>query len=697
MALLIRSLTLMLLISLANCGANAETATAQVARQFREYCLHESTDHGERLLDDVELPKTSPNEAAKLCVELKADGSWADVDYASKSRSSWPPCTHLTRALGLVVYARREDTSADESAKCIVAAHRAIAYWQQHDYQCPNWWYNEIGVPKILGNLALLLDQDLNADERTYITGTVLPRSNVGSMTGQNRVWLAANGVMLAALLADENLMRTATGVIQEELRVGTGEGIQPDWSFQQHGPQQQFGNYGMAYAVEMSRWVTVLRGTPWAFPADKAGILRDYLLDGESWVIWRGLMDISACGRQLFPNSPWSKAGVVRGTMRAMAVADTTHAGEYLGFVQRNQPGATNDLIGDRYFWRSDYLIHRRAEFMTTLKMSSDRVIGGETVNSENLSGLHLADGATYFYRSGHEYDDIFPAWDWRLIPGVTCQLDNTSLRWPAADLKRGAEFVGGVSDGTNACAAMNFHRDGLRAKKAWFFLGDTVVCLGADISATGNQPVVTTLNQCLLKTAVTVRRDGKVESLGDAAKNLSGADWVEQDGLRYTRLEPEALQFSATNQTGNWHTVFDSPAAPKADVAKDIFTLWIDHGTNASFGSYAYSVAPAEETVDQEIKILSNSGQVQAVKIGVGKNNFVAAVFWRAGSADLDGTSVKANAPCLLLLNAAHVTVSDPTQKLKTLQLEINGKSTVISLPQGDAAGNSVVSDTF
>ena len=111
----------------------------------------------------------------------------------------------------------------------------------------------------------------------------------------------------------------------------------------------------------------------------------------------------------------------------------------------------------------------------MTTLKMSSNRVIGGETVNNENLSGLHLADGATFFYRNGHEYDDIFPAWDWRIIPGVTSSLGNVSLRWPVADLKRGSGFVGGVSDGVNGYAAMDFHCDNPRAKKSWFFFGDT------------------------------------------------------------------------------------------------------------------------------------------------------------------------------------------------------------------------------
>src|SRR5262249_41942871 len=162
------------------------------------------TDHGARLLDDVELPKTSPEEAAKLLASLKTGGSWPDIDYASQARSSWPPATHLTRVLGLTVYAWRAGTPAADVATALTAIHAALAFWKQHDYQCPNWWYNQIGVPKMLGNVALLLNANLTSAERDYITGTVLPRAKVGAMTGQNKVWLAANGLMRAALLNDE-------------------------------------------------------------------------------------------------------------------------------------------------------------------------------------------------------------------------------------------------------------------------------------------------------------------------------------------------------------------------------------------------------------------------------------------------------------------------------------------------------------
>lgn len=682
-----------LALALTGVKALAETPIETVARQFREYCLHESTDHGERLLDDVELPKSSLPGAEELLSAMLADGSWADLDYASKARSGWPPCTHLTRTLELVVCGRRAAAPAATKAQCLAAAHRALAYWIPQDFRCPNWWYNEIGIPKLLGNIALLLNQELTADERHYITRTVLPRAKVGGMTGQNRVWLAANGVILAALQADEALMRRATEVIQEELRTGTGEGIQADWSFHQHGPQQQFGNYGMAYAVEMSRWITVLRGTPWAFSEAKVELLRNYLLAGENWVIWRGMMDVSACGRQLFPNSPWSNAGVVLGAMRTMSIADAPYADEYRAFVNRNQSAAVNDLIGTRFFWRSDYLIHRRADWMASLKMSSRRVIGGETVNHENLSGLHLADGATLFYRSGHEYDDIFPVWDWRMIPGVTCQPGEASLSWPEPDLKSGAEFVGGVSDGTNGCAAMNFHRAGLRAQKAWFFAGDVMVCLGSNIHATGAQPVVTTLNQCLLKTAVIVQRAGHREALHGTNQNLAGADWVEHDGLRYSPLGAETWMASAAGRTGNWHQVFDSPATPKANLTRDVFTLWIAHGKQPAGAGYAYAVTPAEGAGHPPLKVLANTAQLQAVKVGAGKSEWLGAVFWSAGGAELDGIKITVSAPCLLLVDATQVWVSDPTQNLTAVRLTLGDQSVLVNLPKACDAGKTVL----
>lgn len=669
-----------------------ESPTNQVARQFREYCLHESTDHGARLLDDVELPKTSPEQAAKLLASLQPDGSWPDIDYASQARSSWPPATHLTRALGLTVYARRPATAPADAAAAIAAVHRTLAYWKSHDYQCPNWWYNQIGVPKILGNTALLLNTDLSSDERAYITATVLPRAKVGAMTGQNKVWLAANGLMRAALTADEPALRQAADVIQSELTSSTAEGIQPDFSFHQHGPQQQFGNYGMAYAVEMTRWATVLRNTPFAFPPAKITLLSNYLLQGESWITWRGAMDISACGRQLFPNSPVSKAGVIAGTLRAMALADAPRAPDYLAFVTRNASAtAPNDLVGTRYYYRSDYLLHRRPDEMISLKMSSTRVIGGETVNNENLSGLHLADGATFFYCSGREYDDIFPAWNWHLIPGTTSTLDNSSLTWPATpDLKKNTEFAGAVTDGAFACAAMDFHRDSLAAKKAWFFYNDTLLCLGTAITSNSPDPVVTTINQCLFKPPVRAQIQGTASTLTEINLQLANPDWLENDGLRYTPLNAPTLLVKGSSQTGNWKKVFNTPATPKDDVKQNVLTLTVPHGARPQDAQYAYAVTPAGSAPD--IDIVANLATVQIAAFGTGNSKCTAAVFYGPAMISARELVLTTDGPCLLLITPTRVTVCDPTQKRKTLRLGINDKSAIVNLPQGGDAGKSV-----
>lgn len=40
---------------------------------------------------------------------------------------------------------------------------------------------------------------------------------------------------------------------------------------------------------------------------------------------------------------------------------------------------------------------------------MASDRIIGTEMMNGDNMKGYYMADGATYIYKDGKEYLDIF------------------------------------------------------------------------------------------------------------------------------------------------------------------------------------------------------------------------------------------------------------------------------------------------
>ena len=183
--------------------------------------------------------------------------------------------------------------------------------------------------------------------------------------------------------------------------------------------------------------------------------------------------MDIGSCGRQLESKAPVKKGLALMRVMAQMAYVDPAHAAEYQAFVERNlNPDQAPPLEGNRYFWGSDYLIHRRAGFFAALKMSSNRVIGAETCNSENLSGYHLGDGMLLIQRSGDEYHDIQPVWNWRRLPGTTC-LQTPGPLPPPYSSRVPTDFTGGLSDGVNGYAAMDYKRPGISARKSWFFMG--------------------------------------------------------------------------------------------------------------------------------------------------------------------------------------------------------------------------------
>ena len=143
--------------------------------------------------------------------------------------------------------------------------------------------------------------------------------------------------------------------------------------------------------------------------------------------------------------------------------------------------------------------MTHHRPDYYASARMHSTRIANTDgPANSEGLLSHHLADGCFVLMRSGREYRDIYGVWDWQKIPGTTVrqepELKGSPRRMGTTD------FVGGVSDGDYGLAACDFERNGLTAKKSWFFFDEGVVCLGAGISAAPGGAVVTTLNQCNL-----------------------------------------------------------------------------------------------------------------------------------------------------------------------------------------------------
>ncbi len=119
--------------------------------------------------------------------ELKNDGSWPDIDYASKERGGWPPAGHLSRLLEIAKAYQSKESEFYQDKNVSEKIHLAIDFWLENDLICPNWWYPEIGVPRILNPIMILMEAELSEDQKERGI-KILNRSAIG-MTGQNKVW----------------------------------------------------------------------------------------------------------------------------------------------------------------------------------------------------------------------------------------------------------------------------------------------------------------------------------------------------------------------------------------------------------------------------------------------------------------------------------------------------------------------------
>lgn len=642
-------------------------------------------------------------EANMFLAEMKDDGSWADIDYLSKERGAWSPRNHLSKLLVITRAYQTKGNTIYQNKGVSEKIHLSLNYWLDNDFQCPNWWYPVIGVPMVLNPIMILMEAELS-EEQLKKSLVILNRCEIGK-TGQNKVWQSGNVLLTSLLTRNIVMVERASASIKEELVVSLNEGIQPDWSYHQHGPQLQFGNYGLSYVGDMIKWISILRNTSYSFDENKVAILRNYLLEGQQWVIWKDQMNISSCGRQLFIDSQESKAKKLSNSIKDMEVLDPDFSDQYV---------KANDylsLSGNKHFWRSDYHIQRNPNYYFSVKMCSERVIGAESCNSENIQGYYMGDGAAFLYQSGKEFTNIFPFWDWKKIPGTTIHQDDEPLPvLTCSGYRIKSDFVGGVSDGENGIAVMKYIRNGLTANKSWFMIDNKIVCLGSGISSSEGFPVTTSVGQSYLNGEAIIKLENQ-EKTAKEREELLDPLWVLHNNTGYLFPKGGNLLLETKNVEGSWNRV--ARRYPDDRISAEIFKLWFEHGKNPKAGSYAYILVPntmesqmTELESNSPFKIINNES-LQAVETKDGSKAGIS--FYKAGKANILG-GIEVNQACLVMLekqnNDIDISVSDPTQKLSEIQIilkgqyehesaEKTGSNTIIkvTMPSGMEAGETSV----
>ncbi|MFE0675703.1 polysaccharide lyase 8 family protein [Streptomyces sp. NPDC058867] len=604
-----------------------------------------------------------------------------------------------------------------------------------------NWYSWQIGAPQALLDICVLMYDALTPAQLAAHCAAVdhfVPDSAVaqytGTSTGANRVdlcrVLALRGIVgdSAAKVA---LARDALSPVFPY--VTSGDGLYTDGSFIQHTTVPYTGTYGSVLLGGLGLLFALLNGSTWAVADPGRQIVFDAVENAWAPFLYNGLVMDGVSGRAVSRGLSASDtqqvqqddhlrghpilASILLLGQGASATENARWRGLVKGWLQRDyySPPMNNRSLGlpqlarlksvlddtavtavaeptgHRLFTSMARATHRRPGWAASLSMADRRITYYETGNGENLRGWHTGSGMLYWwgdtFGNGQYSDAFWPTVDPARLPGTTASrkvlADAAGGDWGAS--LPDVNWVGGTTDGQRASVGQYLKglQSTLLAKKSWFFLDDTVVCLGAGIRCSDGAAVETTVeNRNLGPTGNTsFSVDGVTKPLAHPwSQTLTGARWAHLGGHGgYVFPGGATVKALREARDGRWSDI--NKGGSTTVLNRKYLTLWFDHGTDPAAGSYAYQLMPGataartqERAADTGwLTVLANTDQQQGV--AVPSLGFTAVNFWFAGTVG----GVVASNPCSVLINergdgTAVICVSDPMRMQAGLALTWN-----------------------
>ena len=686
----------------------------------------------DRIVADLMTTKIDDGTVAATMAKMNEDGSFKGINYDDLSRTASFPHGGHTRDLVYMAKAYKNKESKYYRSKPLKALiEKGLAFWVKNDFVGDNWHDNQITTPTNLGNLMLVIGDELPKDLVTKAQPMIF-RANMnasGARPSGDRIVIA--GILAKNLLfqGDYKEFDNIIKIIEGELKFATGErGMQHDYSF--HHRVDRVNNtdsYGYGkYANAYGEWSYYVSGTPYAFSKEKINQLVDYYLDGiYKQQVYGIYSDVSVKNRSISGKSSFQPQGTLE--IERVLLSTDYRKKELEEIIRLRKGEAKPSASFAKFFWQTEHFVFQRPNFYTTVRMFSTRNRNmEEPYNGPGKLTHHRADGTNYLVLKGDEYLNIWPVYDWQKVSGTTI-VQKAQLPGPDQIQKDGlTDFVGAVTDGLYGAVIFDFKspHDPLEAKKSWFFFDDEYVCLGTDITSKANLDVATTINQVLMRSEVNMMQEGTRQKVSPGSRTLQNVKWVHHDRVGYLFPQPATVNLSNQTETGSWAAITDQKNISKEPVSEEVLTLWFDHGKKPTGASYQYIVVPdvSEEELNatsqnnRAIEILSNTPALQVVKQS--KLGITQMAFYKAGEIDIEkGVNVRLDGPGMAMLKLQNgrlneLTLADPSRKLSRMLLSVSGiykakgenfrtvvdveqSSTlfIVDLPQGVYLGKSVV----
>lgn len=627
----------------------------------------------------------------------KNKGSFHDINYDATDRTYWPPIKHIERLYDLTfAYTiQHKNNPYFENASISKVIDEGLKFWCKKDPSSSNWWHNQIGEPQLMGQLIIQLRKSKNKLPKEIEAQAIERLAKKGGdprkWTGANKTDIALHWLYRACLTKDKELLEIA--ISEGFLPVKFApfeEGLQPDYSYFQHGQQLYIGGYGDEFLKGVLMFAEYTANTEYEIDPIRLSMIRNFVLQTYYKVIRGKYIHMNVLGRGI------SRKDITRKNSyfaEKLIKIDPSFSDEYTKIVKRISGKSSQNCYikpSNTTYYIADYVIHTRPEYAIGIRTTSIRTMRNEYGNGENLNTYFLSDGSTHITQEGDEYFNIFPVWDWSRIPGVTnpyYEFDSIPIaktKWRT----RGTEkFVGGASDSLYSVNTyrLNDRYAGINtsAYKSWFFFDEEIVCLGTGITSESELKINTTVEQNILKGKITAYTTNNKEVQIEKGTHVydNNLKWVLHNNRGY--LFPLGGKLSIKNeiQKGDWNKI--NTSQPTGEVSEKVFSIWFDHGNKPVNEKYVYIIVPNKKNTKElkryntdNILICSNNDSIQAVYNK--KLNILEMVFLKPSEFLFNDISIKSDHPAAIIIKKIGekemiMHIADPTQSEAKIELTV------------------------